>query len=89
MGSEDVYKRQRISSVWELKAASIEAASSGVDVPYATTVRPMTILLIRSFFASETPPDTIAYPPIHNKMRPNSTLPTLNISTTTMPRYLV
>jgi len=43
-----------------LKAASNEAASSGVEVPYATTVKPIIILLIRSFFARETPPETIA-----------------------------
>ena len=79
----------RINSVCELKAASREAASSGVEVPYATTVKPIIILLIRSFFARETPPETIAYPPIHKRTKPASTLPISSISTTTMPRYLV
>ena len=36
----------KINSVCELNAASIAAANSGVDVPYATTVKPIIILLI-------------------------------------------
>ena len=50
----------KINSVCELSAASIAAANSGVDVPYATTVKPIIILLIFSLLASETPPETIA-----------------------------
>ena len=50
----------KINSVCELNAASIAAAYSGVDVPYATTVKPIIILLIRSFLARETPPETMA-----------------------------
>ena len=50
----------KINSVCELNAANIAAANSGVDVPYATTVRPIIMLLIRSFLASDTPPETMA-----------------------------
>ena len=50
----DLSNDKFLKDMAELKAASNEAASSGVEVPYATTVKPIIILLIRSFFARET-----------------------------------
>ena len=38
-------------------------------------VKQIIILLIRSFFASATPPETIAYPPIHSMTKPAITVP--------------
>ena len=59
----------RIISPWSL-AAAILAANSGVDVPYATTVIPIIILLIPNFLAMLTPPFTNQLPPKHNSTSP-------------------
>ena len=62
----------KIRSVCAPTAAATLAASSGVDVPYATIVRPIIIWLIRSFLAIATPPDTNQFPP-----RQSITIPTI------------
>ena len=53
-------------------AAATLAASSGVDVPYATIVKPITIWLILSFLAMDTPPLTSQLPPKHSIARPTT-----------------
>jgi len=56
--------------VCEPTTAAILAASSGVDVPYATIVKPIIIWLIRSFLAIATPPDTSQFAPKQSITRP-------------------
>ena len=62
----------KIRSVCKPTAAATLAASSGVDVPYATIVKPITIWLILSFLAMDTPPLTNQFPPKHSIARPTT-----------------
>ena len=79
----------KISSVCDPIAAIILVASSGVDVPYATTVNPITILLTCSFFASATLPYTRAYPPKHKMTNPPIIIPISMATIMIFWKYLV
>ncbi len=65
------------------------AASSGVDVPYATIVIPITRLLIRNFLAIPTPPLTNQFPPKHNISKPMISNTELSMTSTTKCQILV
>ena len=69
--------------------AAILAASSGVDVPYATIVKPITRLLIRNFLAIPTPPLTNQFPPKHNITNPITSNAALSMTSTTKFHIMV
>lgn len=60
-------------SVLRLYAAMAEVASSGRDVPMATTVSPMTVSLIPNEEAMVTALSTIHFPPTMSPMNPRRT----------------
>ena len=62
-------------SVFFLKAATTEVASSGKDVPKETTVTEITLSEIPKFLAKSTAESTINFPPKTRRIKPSIVTP--------------